>query len=480
MKILFAATEAHPFIRTGGLGDVIGSLPEKIAQIGNDVRVIIPKYSVIKDELKAEMKSIKKIYVKVGWRNQYCGIEMIKHKNVTFYFVDNEYYFKRDGELYGHYDDAERFAFFDRAVLEILKEIDWCPDIINCNDWHCGMIPALFKLEYVKDKFYKNIKIVFTIHNILFQGIYSKYMLSELFGYSLEQYDNGQLKFDEGCISFMKGGIVYADKITTVSESYSEEIKTLEYGERLDEVLRYRDGDLIGIVNGIDYDEYNPKSDKYILKTYDVNTIEDKSINKVAMQKELGLNINKEMPIIALISRLTNQKGIDLIMREVENLVVNNDVQIVILGTGDKNYENYFSELACKFKGQVATIITFDTALSHRIYAGADMFLMPSKFEPCGLGQLIALRYGTVPIVRETGGLRDTIEPYNEYMGRGNGFSFKNYYSYELMNTILYALEIYKDKESFKNIVSNAMSSDNSWDLSAIEYLNVYNFAMGK
>ena len=320
MKILFAATEAHPFIRTGGLGDVIGSLPEKIAQIGNDVRVILPKYSAIKDELKDKMQYIKHFYVKVGWRNQYCGVEMIKYKNVTFYFIDNEYYFKRDGELYGHYDDAERFAFFDRAVLEILKEIDWCPDIINCNDWHCGMIPALFKLEYINDEFYKDMKIVFTIHNILFQGIYSKDILPELFGYSLEQYDNGQLKFDDGCISFMKSGIVYADKITTVSESYSEEIKTSEYGERLEEVLKYRDSDLIGIVNGIDYDEYNPSKDKYISKKYSIKNLENKAINKEAIQKELGLNVSKESPVIALISRLTNQKGIDLIMKEIENL----------------------------------------------------------------------------------------------------------------------------------------------------------------
>lgn len=477
MKILFVATEAHPFIRTGGLGDVIGSLPEKIAQIGNDVRVVIPKYSAIKDEFKSKMIHLRNFNVKVGWRNQYCGIEEFKYKNVTFYFVDNEYYFKRDGVIYGHYDDGERFAFFDRAVLEMIKQIEWCPDVMNCNDWHCGMIPTLFKLEYIKDNFYKDMKIVFTIHNLLFQGVYAPEILPELFGYSLEQYENGILKFNDG-VSFMKGAVLYSDKITTVSNSYAQEIKTAEYGEKLDGVLRDRSSDLIGIVNGIDYHEYDPETDEFIAQRYCKDEIEKKVENKLAIQKELGLLVDKDIPMIAIISRLTNQKGIDLLMNEAEFLI-NNNVQLVVLGTGDKQYEDYFKELSNKCSDKVATIITFDTALSHRIYAAADMFLMPSRFEPCRLGQLIALRYGTVPIVRETGGLKDTIEPYNEYAHVGNGFSFKNYYSYELMQTINYALKIYENKEEWSKIVKNAMNSDNSWDISAIEYLNVYNLVMG-
>ncbi|MGL4990330.1 MAG: glycogen synthase GlgA [Sarcina sp.] len=478
MKILFVATEAHPFIRTGGLGDVIGSLPEKIAQFSNDVRVVIPKYSAIKEELKKQMNHVKDFNVKVSWRNQFCGIEEIKLGNVTFYFVDNEYYFKRQVNIYGHYDDGERFAFFNRAVLDMLKQIDWCPDIINCNDWHCGMVAPLFKLEYIKDEFYKNIKIVFTIHNLLFQGIYGREILPELFGYDLEQFNNGLLRFDDG-VSFMKGAIVYSDMITTVSDTYAQEIKTPEYGERLDSILRYREKDLAGIVNGIDYKEYNPEDDKFIYKNYSIKNIEDKIENKLALQKELSLPVDKDIPMIALITRLTDQKGIDLIINEISN-ITNENVQLVVLGTGDKKYEDSFRDFRARYSEKIAAIITFDTALSHRIYAGADMFLMPSRFEPCGLGQLIALRYGAVPIVRETGGLKDTIEAYDEILERGNGFSFKNYYSHEMMDIIKYALRIYKDKEKWNEIVKNAMNSDNSWDISALEYLNKYNILMEK
>lgn len=476
MKILFVGTEVHPFIRTGGLGDVLGSLPEKIAGIGHDVRVVLPKYSAISDEFKNQMRYVKDFTVNVSWRKQYCGIEEIKYKNVIFYFIDNEYYFKRDGNIYGHYDDGERFAFFDRAVLDMLKQINWCPDVINCNDWHTGMIPVLYKLEYIRDDFYKNMKVVFTIHNLLFQGIFSKDMLGELFGYDMTQYDNGRLKFDD-CISFMKGAIEYADRITTVSKTYADEIKTSEYGERLDGILRYRANDLVGIVNGIDYEEYNPNTDKFICSNYSIDNIDKKIENKLALQRELALSVDENIPMIAIISRLTSQKGIDLVLSELEYIVQNN-VQVVILGTGDKQYEEAFLSFSRRYPSKISTIITFDTALSHRIYAASDMFLMPSKFEPCGLGQLIALRYGSIPIVRETGGLKDTIEPYNEFFKRGNGFSFRNYYSYELMQTVSYALRIYDRKDEWSGIVRNAMNSDNSWDISAIEYLNVYNILM--
>ncbi|MGL5617198.1 MAG: glycogen synthase GlgA [Sarcina sp.] len=478
MKILFVATEAYPFIRTGGLGDVMGALPVKLAELSNDVRVIIPKYSSIKEKFKKEMKHLKDFTVNVSWRRQFCGIEEIKYKNVTFYFIDNEYYFKRECNIYGHYDDGERFAFFDRAVLEMLKEIDWKPDVINCNDWHCGMIPALFKLEYIKDDFYKDMKFVFTIHNLLFQGIYDKNILPELFGYDLEQYNNGQLKFDENSVSFMKAALVYADKVTTVSETYAEEIKTPEYGERLEAMLRCREQDLRGIVNGIDYEEYNPSTDKFIASNYSLENTENKVINKLKLQEELGLEVNKDIPLMAIITRLTDQKGIDLIINKIPE-IIREEVQLVVLGTGEKNYEDYFRDISSRYNKKIAARITFDTALSHRIYAGADMFLMPSRFEPCGLGQLIALRYGAVPIVRETGGLKDTIEAYDENRNIGNGFSFKNYSSDEMMKIIKYAVKTYSNKKSWNRIFRNAMSSDNSWDISAIEYLNVYNILMG-
>lgn len=472
MKVLFVSSEASPFIKSGGLGDVAGALPKELAKKGVDIRVVIPKYKQLNAEAKEKLRFNKWFNVRVGWREQFCGVWEAKINGVTYYALDDEYYFYRDG-LYGFFDDAERFAFFDRAVLDMLRQLDWHPDVIHCNDWQTGMIPILLKLEYMrKDSFYWDIKSVFSIHNILFQGVFAPEILPELFGYDLELYNNTVLRFDNG-VSFMKGGLYYCDAITTVSHSYAEEIKTPQYGERLDAVLRDRSYALRGILNGIDYDEFNPKTDRYIKKNYDVNSIKDKAENKMALQKELGLVVNPNIPVIGLVSRLTSQKGMPLLMEMSERLLQGN-VQFVVVGTGDSCYENHFKWLDYKYGGKMSANIKFDNALAQKVYAGSDMFLMPSLFEPCGLGQLIALRYGTIPIVRETGGLRDTITPYNEYTGEGNGFSFANYSADELYNIIQYALWIYSDKKRWNNIVKQAMNSDNSWYKSSNEYLNMY------
>ncbi len=471
MKVLFAASEAHPFIKTGGLGDVMGALPKSLIKLGVDVRVVIPKYKNIKDEFKQKLQFIKWFTVPVGWRNQYCGVFQYQYKGVIYYFIDNEYYFNRDG-LYGYFDDGERFAFFNRAVLEFIKQVDWQPDLINCNDWQTGMVPVLLNLEYKKDLFYSKIKTVFSIHNLLFKGSFSPKVLPELFGYDYMPLVNGSVELD-GSVSFLKGGLNYCDQITTVSNTYAEEIKTPQYGEGLDGFLRSKSYYLMGIVNGIDYEEFNPQDDKFIFKNFSINSLGNKLENKIALQRELGLPQKKDTPMIGLISRLTHQKGCDLIVNMIDRLL-QRDIQIVILGTGDYWYEETFKNLQYRYPDKVSANIKFDNALAHKIYAATDMFLMPSLFEPCGLGQLIALRYGSIPIVRETGGLKDTISPYNKYNGVGNGFGFKNFNSNELMQIIEYALTIYNDKNAWNNIIRQAMNSDNSWEKSAMQYKWLY------
>ena len=471
MRVLFAASEAHPFIKTGGLGDVMGALPKSLAKLGVDVRVVIPKYKNIKDELKQKLQFVKWFTVSVGWRNQYCGIFQYQYKGVIYYFIDNEYYFNRDG-LYGYFDDGERFAFFNRAVLEFIKQIDWQPDLINCNDWQTGMVPVLLNLEYKKDEFYSKIKTVFSIHNLLFKGSFSPKVLPELFGYDYMPLVNGSVELD-GSVSFLKGGLNYCDQITTVSNTYAEEIKTPQYGEGLDGFLRSKSYYLMGIVNGIDYEEFNPQDDKLIFKNFNINSIDNKVQNKLSLQRELGLPQKKDTPMIGLISRLTHQKGCDLIVNMIDRLL-QRDIQLVILGTGDYWYEETFKNLQYRYPDKVSANIKFDNTLAHKIYAATDMFLMPSLFEPCGLGQLIALRYGSIPIVRETGGLKDTISPYNQYNGVGNGFGFKNFNSNELMQIIEYALTIYNDKNAWNNIIRQAMNSDNSWEKSAMQYKWLY------
>lgn len=471
MKVLFVGSEANPFIKTGGLGDVLGSLPKSLIKADVDARVVIPKYKNINDKLKKELKFLKWFMVPVGWRTQYCGVFEYEEDGVKYYLLDNEYYFGRDG-LYGYYDDGERFAFFNRAVLSFLKLVDFQPDIIHCNDWHTGMIPVLLKVEYAKDLFYYNIKSVFSIHNIKFQGVFPKEILPDLFGYDLEPYYNGSLAFDGG-VSFMKGGILYSDRVSTVSYSYVDEIKTQEYGERLDSVLRERGYALNGILNGIDYKEFNPEEDKLIYETFNKNSLEGKAVNKKELQKELGLPVSENTAMISMVTRLTNQKGLDLVV-DIADKLLQHDIQLVILGTGDYHYENHFRGLADRYRDKVSANIKFDNGLAHKIYAASDMFLMPSLFEPCGLGQLIALRYGTVPIVRETGGLKDTICPYNQYNGLGNGFSFRNYNANELLNVTEYALDIFRDKDKWESIVIQALNSDNSLEKSANDYSEMY------
>lgn len=477
MKVLIVASEAHPFIKTGGLGDVIGALPIELKKEGVDVRVILPNYRDIKEEVKKNFTYIDKYSVNVGWRNQYCGILEYIIDGVTFYLLDNEYYFKRTG-LYGYYDDGEKFAFFSRAVLDFLLHIEWTPDIIHCNDWQTGMIPVLHKLEYYKNEKLKDIRTIFSIHNLYFKGMFTKEVLPELFGYDYEAFNNGSLEHNGG-VSFLKGGINYSDKVTTVSKSYVEEIKTPEYGEGLEGLLRYREDYLDGIVNGIDYKEYDPELDNKIEYNYNSKSYENKLLNKSALQKEFNLEVNDEIPLIGIVSRLTHQKGCDLILNILEELLKEN-VQIFVLGTGDYIYEEGFKSFAQRYPNRVSANIRFSNDLAHKVYAASDIFLMPSLFEPCGLGQLIALRYGSVPIVRETGGLKDTITPYNEYDGSGNGFGFKNYIHSELLNITRYALGIYKDKDKWIKLVDNAMKSDNSWEKAAKEYVSLYREVISK
>lgn len=471
MRVLMVASEAHPFIKTGGLGDVMGSLPKALNEKDINVRVILPKYKDINLNLNDRLEFIKSFYIKIGWRNQYCGIFKCIYKGVEYYFVDNEYYFKRD-EPYGHYDDAERFIFFNKVVMEFIKEMDWRPDIIHCNDWQTGMIPVMYRLEYKDKEMYKDIKTFFSIHNLSFQGTFSPDILPELLGYNYEPYLNKSLELYGG-VSFLKGGINYSDQITTVSNTYANEIQTPQYGEKLDGLLEHRSYALKGILNGIDYEEYNPEIDEYIYKKYSIETAYDKKINKECLQMELGLPVNKDIPIIGIVSRLTHQKGCDLLINSLDRLLQKN-IQVVILGTGDSVYEETLRKFNYIYHDKVSVNIDFNNELAHKIYAGADLFLMPSLFEPCGLGQLISLKYGTIPIVRETGGLKDTVFPYNKYTGEGNGFTFKNYNVNEIIHIVQYALNIYENKYIWNSLIEKAMKSDNSWQRSARKYKELY------
>lgn len=472
MKILFVASEAYPFARVGGLSDVAYSLPKALRKLGLDVRVMLPKYGQIPSEYMTKVKHIANFIVPVGWRNQYCGIEYVEFEGIPYYLLDNEYYFKRH-QYYGYYDDGERFAYFSRAILESIYYLeDFKPDIIHCNDWHTGIVPVLLKAHYSESDVHRKIKTVFTIHNLKFQGVFPKIVLGDLLSLRDEYYAEDKLKYYDG-ISFMKGGIIYSDKVTTVSKTYAEEIKTPFYGEGLHGLLEGIGDKLVGIVNGIDYDFYNPETDKDIYINYDINSFEKKRQNKVMLQKDLKLEIGEDIPLIGLVSRLTSQKGIDLILAVLED-ILRTGAQFVVLGTGEKNYEDSFKYFAFKYPSQMAAIIDFSDSMAKKIYASSDMFLMPSLFEPCGISQQVAQRYGSLPIVRETGGLKDTVTPYNEYTGEGNGFSFTNYNAHDMLHVIEYALSIYKDKDRWNSIVRQAMEVDHSWNASAKEYLLLY------
>jgi starch synthase len=471
MKVLIVASEAVPFAKTGGLADVIGSLPQALKKENVDVRVVIPKYEDISEDLKDKMTWKKSIKVSVGWRNQFCGIEELEHDGVQYYFIDNEYYFKRQG-LYGYYDEAERFAFFCRGAIEMLPHIDFQPDIIHCHDWQTGMVSPFLKAHYAKHPFYSKIRTVFTIHNLKYQGIFCKEILEDLLSLGQEHFHTDGIEFN-GCVSFIKGGINYSDILTTVSQTYAEEIQTSYFGENLDGLLRKRKDDLVGVLNGLDYNVYNPETDPNIFVPYNIHSLDKKKENKLKLQELLRLPKRKDIPLIAIVSRLVSQKGLDLIECVIKE-ILSLDIQLVVLGTGEYKYENMFTLEAYKNPEKVSVNILFNNQLAHRIYAASDMFLMPSLFEPCGLGQLIALRYGSIPIVRETGGLKDTITPFDEDTEEGNGFCFENYNAHSMLYAVKEAFKLYGNQELWDKLTMNAMNMDYSWSKSAGEYKKLY------
>ncbi len=476
MKVLYVASEAVPFVKTGGLADVAGSLPRALKDQGVDVRVILPKFSKISEEYRDKMEHIYDGTINVSWRTKFVGIDKYELDGVIYYFVDNEEYYYRDG-VYGYDDDAERFSFFCRAVLNCLPALDFFPDVINANDWHAGLVPVLLKLEHNGDERYDNIKTLYTIHNLKYQGVFPKDVMSDVLGLDWRYFNNGDLEFYDA-VNFMKGGIIYADFVSTVSKTYAQEIQYEYFGEHLDGLLRSRKDDLYGIVNGIDYNVYNPSTDKNLFVNYDNSNdlvaYERKCDNKVKLQELLGLPQQRKVPMVSMVTRLVAAKGLDLVVRMMDELLQHEDFQFVLLGTGDKVYEDWFKGLAWRFPQKVSTNIYFSNELAQRIYAASDIFLMPSNYEPCGIGQLIAMRYGAAPVVRETGGLKDTVRQYDKYEKQGNGFVFSNYNAHEMMYAIKRALSTYGNFEVWLQIVSNAMNSDYSWKESAREYKELY------
>ena len=467
MKVLYAASEALPFIASGGLGDVAGSLPHALRKRLIGCRVVLPMYDTIKQELKDTMKFITHISVPVAWRRQYCGIFEAKYNGVIYYLIDNQYYFKRD-TIYGHYDDAERFAFFSRAVLEIIPYIDFKPDIIHCNDWQTALTPVYYSAMYANSPGYENIKTIFTIHNIQYQGVYGKELLEDVLGIPA---DKASLLEYDGCINFMKGAIECADKVTTVSPSYADEILDPWYSHGLDSILNERRYKLSGILNGIDTVGYNPATDKCIKANFSADDISGKKIDKEELQKEMGLPVKPGVPVIGMVTRLVSHKGLDLVKGILDELLATSEMQLVVLGSGDYEYESYFRWIAEKYPDKVGLRIGFVPELARKIYAGADMFLMPSKSEPCGLSQMVALRYGTVPIVRETGGHRDSITDCGD--GKGNGFTFKSYNAHDMLDAIRRALTLYYNGD-WNELVLRALNCDFSWGRSANAYIRLY------
>ena len=473
-NVLFITSEAVPFIKTGGLADVAGSLPKYFDREKYDVRVILPKYMCMKQEYKDMLRYRTHFYLDIAWKTQYVGVLETEYEGVKFYFIDNEYYFNGPAPYGDTKWDIEKFAFFSKAALSAMPLLDFKPDIVHCHDWQTGLVPVYLKERFHEGEFFRDIKSIMTIHNLKFQGVWDIDTVKNISGLSeyfftpdkLESYKDGNL---------LKGGLVYADKITTVSDTYAQEIKTDFYGEGLNGLMCARSNDLWGIVNGIDYNVYNPETDKYIVKNYSQVTFRKEKIkNKRALQAELGLEQNDKVFMIGIVSRLTDQKGFDLIQCVMDELC-NDAVQIVVLGTGEARYENMFRHFAWKYGNKVSANIYYSEEMSHKIYASCDAFLMPSLFEPCGLSQLMSLRYGTVPIVRETGGLKDTVEPYNEYESKGTGFSFANYNAHEMLSTIRYAERIYYDrKREWNKIVDRAMKADFSWKTSAKKYEELY------
>lgn len=479
-NILFVASECVPFIKTGGLADVVGALPKYLDKERYDVRVMIPNYLAIPAKYREKMQYKTHFYMELAWRNQYVGIMETVMDGVTFYFIDNEYYFAGEKPYGNIHEDIEKFAFFCRAVLSALPQLNFRPDLIHCNDWQTGLIPVYLHDCFEQGEFYRGIKTVMTIHNLKFQGVWDKKTVADITGLDMYYFAPDKLEA-YGDANYLKGGIVYADYVTTVSDTYAEEIKTAFYGEGLDGLMRARSNCLCGIVNGIDYEEYNPETDPFIVQKFNgMNFRKEKVKNKLALQEELDLERDGKKFMVGVVSRLTDQKGFDLVECVMEELC-DTDMQLVILGTGDPKYENLFRHYEWKYHGRVSANIYYNNERAHKIYAACDAFLMPSLFEPCGLSQLISLRYGTVPIVRETGGLRDTVLPYNEYESTGTGFSFANYNANEMLSMVRYAKHIYYNKKrEWNKLVDRGMATDFSWKTSAKKYEDLYRNMLGE
>lgn len=478
-NILFAASESTPFIKTGGLADVVGSLPKYFPKEYFDVRVVIPKYAAIRQEFKDRMRYITNFYMDLNWRQQYVGIFEMEYEGVKFYFIDNEEHFSGGGIYAGMPWDLEKYAFFSKAVLSILPVVGFHPEIIHCHDWQTGLIPVYLKERFAADEFFRSIKSVMTIHNLKFQGVWNIPTVKSITGLSGYFFTPDKLEKDHDA-NYLKGGLVYADAITTVSNTYAEEIKTPFYGEGLDGLMCARSNSLRGIVNGLDYEEWNPETDPFLTKNFSVHNFRKEKVkNKTDLQKRLGLAVDPKAMMIGVVSRLTDQKGFDLIAYIMDELC-QDSIQLVVLGTGEERYENMFRHFAWKYDQKVSANIYYSNELSHQIYGSCDAFLMPSLFEPCGLSQLMSLRYGTVPIVRETGGLKDTVEPYNEFEGTGTGFSFTNYNAHEMLGAIQYAEQIYYDhKKDWNKMVERGMKADFSWGNSAKQYEEMYTWLAG-
>ena len=477
MQIVFASAECAPFVKTGGLGDVAGSLPAALVRAGAEVIVMVPKYATIKDEYKAQMEHFSDFYVSLGWRNEYCGLEKLEHDGVTYMFIDNERYFARDYP-YGFFDDGERFAFFSKAITESLQHLPagFECDILHCNDWQTALAPVFLREFYQGLPLYDRVKTVFSIHNVAFQGQFSDTVMEDILGVAHIPAAASQLRCDACSVNYMLGALRYADAITTVSPTYAAEIQTPEFGEGLDGVLRERSYALQGILNGIDVAGFDPATDKRIAANYTVEDRTGKAVCKAKLQEELGLEVRDDRPLMVMVTRLTRQKGMDLVMYALDRILAGG-VQVAVLGTGDRDYEDGLRYFQHKYPGTMAARIEFDPALSQRMYAAADMFLMPSKFEPCGLSQIIAMRYGTLPIVRETGGLKDTVQPYNEFTGEGTGFSFSNFNGDEMGDAVFRAARLFWDnRDAWNQLITQAMSQDFSWTRSADKYLDLYFF----
>lgn len=473
LKILFAASECIPFVKTGGLADVVGSLPEELAKLGADVRVMLPEYNAIPEEYRSEWRLVSEFTVDMGWRKQYCGIHQLERSGVIFYFIDNKQYFGRD-YIYGNFtsDEAERFAFFSKAVLEAMRHLDFYPDILNAHDWQAAMSIALLRLQYGLLPNYRDIRTVMTIHNLRFQGVFPWEQVADTLNLSWDCFTDDKLEY-YGCINFLKGGIVYADRVTTVSPTYSMEIRSAYYGEKLDGLLRARENSLSGILNGIDVNAWDPKNDPMIASSFSENDLSGKAVCKSVLQTEFNLDKEPDTLVVAMVSRMTEQKGFDLVERVIHE-IVDSGVQLAVLGRGDSRYEGMLSWAAWRYPGRVGVRYEQNEALAHKVYAGADLFLMPSMFEPCGLSQMIAMRYGAIPIVRETGGLKDTVQPYNKYEDSGTGFTFANYNAHEMLDALYRAIGLHYCRDAWERMICRDMREDYCWSRSAASYMRLY------